>query len=113
MAVPGFPNMFMMYGPNTNLGSGSIVYMLERQARYVRQAVELLADGASTLDVRPDVAHRYDLELQRRLAGTAWASCRSWYRTDSGRITNNWPGLVSEYDRRTRTLSPADYRVTA
>jgi len=113
MAVPDFPNMFMMYGPNTNLGSGSIVYMLERQARYLRQAVELLADGASTLDVRPDVAHRYDLELQRRLAGTAWASCRSWYRTDSGRITNNWPGLVSEYDRRTRTLSPADYRVTA
>lgn len=112
IAVPGFPNMFMMYGPNTNLGSGSIVYMLERQARYLRQAVELLATGVSTLDVRPEVARRYDDELQRRLAGTAWAGCHSWYRTASGRITNNWPGLVSEYHRRTRTLSPADYLVT-
>jgi cation diffusion facilitator CzcD-associated flavoprotein CzcO len=112
MTVPGFPNMFLMYGPNTNLGSGSIVYMLERQARYLRQAVRLLATGASTLDVRPEVAARYDTELQRRLAGTAWTGCRNWYRTDSGRVTNNWPGLVSEYDRRTRTLSPADYLVT-
>jgi cation diffusion facilitator CzcD-associated flavoprotein CzcO len=112
IAVPRFPNMFLMYGPNTNLGCGSIVYMLERQARYIRQAVELLAAGASTLDVRPEVARRYDDELQRRLSGTAWAGCRSWYRTASGRITNNWPGLVSEYNRRTRTLSPADYLVT-
>ena len=113
LTVPGFPNMFLMYGPNTNLGSGSIVYMLERQARYLRQAVELLATGVSTLDVRPDVAHRYDTELRRRLAGTAWAGCRNWYRTESGRNTNNWPGLVSEYHRRTRTLSPADYLVTS
>lgn len=113
MAVPGFPNMFLMYGPNTNLGSGSIVYMLERQARYIRQAVELLGSGVSTLDVRPEVARRYDDEVQRRLVGTAWTSCRNWYRTDSGRVTNNWPGLVSEYNRRTRTLSRADYQVTA
>lgn len=112
MTVPRFPNMFIMYGPNTNLGSGSIVYMLERQARYIRQAVELLAGTASTLDVRPDVARRYDAELRRRLAGTAWTGCHSWYRTDEGRITNNWPGLVTEYSRRTRTLSPADYLVT-
>jgi cation diffusion facilitator CzcD-associated flavoprotein CzcO len=111
ITVPGFPNMFLMYGPNTNLGSGSIVYMLERQARYVRQAVSLLASGVSTLDVRPEVARRYDDEVQHRLAGTAWSGCHSWYRDESGRVINNWPGLVSEYDRRTRTLSPADYLV--
>lgn len=109
MTVPGFPNMFLMYGPNTNLGSGSIVYMLERQARYLRQAVTLLASGVSTLDVRPEVARRYDDEVQQRLAHTAWTGCSSWYRAESGRVVNNWPGLVSEYHRRTRTLRPDDF----
>jgi hypothetical protein len=104
--------MFLMYGPNTNLGSGSIVYMLERQARYLRQAVELLTSGVSTLDVRPEVARRFDDEVQERLAHSAWSSCRSWYRTENGRVSTNWPGLVSEYDRRTRTLSPEDFQVT-
>ncbi|TDV52189.1 flavin-containing monooxygenase [Actinophytocola oryzae] len=113
MTVPGFPNMFLMYGPNTNLGSGSIVYMLERQARYLRQAVALLAEGKSTLDVRPEMATAFDREMRQRLADSAWAGCRSWYRTESGRVTNNWPGMVSEYDRRTRTLSPSDYVVTS
>jgi cation diffusion facilitator CzcD-associated flavoprotein CzcO len=112
ITVPGFPNMFLMYGPNTNLGSGSIVYMLERQARYLRQAVALLATAVSTLDVRPEVANQYDEEIQQRLTHAAWTGCQSWYRTDSGRITNNWPGTVSEYARRTKTLSQADYQVT-
>jgi cation diffusion facilitator CzcD-associated flavoprotein CzcO len=111
MTVPGFPNMFLMYGPNTNLGSGSIVYMLERQARYLRQAVALLATGVSTLDVRSDVARRFDTEVRTRLAHTTWSSCRSWYRTEDGRIPTNWPGLVTEYNRRTKTLSPADFVV--
>ena len=104
--------MFLMYGPNTNLGSGSIVYMLERQARFLTQAVKLLASGASTLDVRPEVARRFDSEVQERLAHTAWSSCRSWYRTENGRVSTNWPGLVSEYNRRTKTLSPNDFVVT-
>ena len=112
MTVPHFPNMFLMYGPNTNLGAGSIVYMLERQARYLRQAVDLLAAGPSTVDVRRTVADRFDAEVQARLAGTAWSGCTSWYRTASGRVPTNWPGLVTEYHRRTRTFDPADYRVT-
>lgn len=112
MTVPGFPNMFLMYGPNTNLGAGSIVYMLERQARYLTQAVALLASGVSTLDVRPEVARRFDNEVNERLAHTAWSSCQSWYRTENGRVSTNWPGLVSEYDRRTRTLSRDDFQVT-
>lgn len=113
MTVPGFPNMFLMYGPNTNLGSGSIVYMLERQARYLRQAVSFLDRGLSRVDVRPEVAARYDTEIQNRLTETAWTMCQSWYRTETGRVSTNWPGLVSEYDRRTRRLSLADYRVVA
>jgi cation diffusion facilitator CzcD-associated flavoprotein CzcO len=102
VAVPGFPNLFLMYGPNTNLGAGSIIYMLERQARYITQLVRQLRSGTA-LTVRTEVAERFDAEMQRRLAGTVWTTCGSWYRTDAGRVVTNWPGLVSEYDRRTRT----------
>lgn len=112
MAVPGFPNMFLMYGPNTNLGCGSIIYMLERQARYIRQAVEQLAvSRASYVDVRDEVAGRFDREVQHRLGRSVWSMCSSWYREKSGRVSTNWPGLVSEYHRRTKVLDAADYRV--
>jgi cation diffusion facilitator CzcD-associated flavoprotein CzcO len=114
MAVPGFPNMFCVYGPNTNLGAGSIIYMIERQARYIRQAVEQLArPGVSYVDVRPEVEERYDGEVQQRLGRSVWSACTSWYRQADGRVTTNWPGLVTEYDRRTRRLDPAEYRVVA
>jgi cation diffusion facilitator CzcD-associated flavoprotein CzcO len=112
MAVPGFPNMFMMYGPNTNLGCGSIIYMLERQARYIRQAVEhLTVTRASYVDVRDEVAGWFDREVQHRLGRSVWSMCSSWYRDRSGRVSTNWPGLVSEYHRRTKVLDAADYRV--
>jgi cation diffusion facilitator CzcD-associated flavoprotein CzcO len=111
MAVAGFPNFFMLYGPNTNLGSGSIIYMLESQIRYAADAVRRLAgNGRALLDVRPEVQRRFDEEMQRRLGDSVWASCSSWYRTESGRVTNNWPGFMYEYRRRTRRLDPADYR---
>lgn len=109
MTVSNFPNMFVVYGPNTSLGAGSIIYMLERQARYIRQAVDQLARTGGSLDVRPDVENRFDEEMQGRLAGTVWAGCSSWYRDASGRIPTNWPGRVREYDRRTRHFNPADY----
>ncbi|MEQ0562444.1 NAD(P)/FAD-dependent oxidoreductase [Amycolatopsis sp. NEAU-NG30] len=112
ITVPGFPNLFCVYGPNTNLGAGSIIYMIERQARYIRQAVERLArPGVSYLDVRPEVEEAYDREVQRRLGRSVWSACTSWYRQADGRVTTNWPGLVTEYDRRTRWLDPADFRV--
>lgn len=113
ITVPGFPNLFCVYGPNTNLGAGSIIYMIERQARYIRQAVEHLArPEVSYMDVLPEVEQRYDDEVQRRLAGSVWTTCASWYRQDNGRVTTNWPGLVTEYDRRTRRLDLGDYRTT-
>ena len=114
LTVPGFPNMLLMYGPNTNVGAGSIIYMLEAQARYIRQAAELLAgtDRPSYLDVRRDVADRFDAETQQRLSSAVWSLCSSWYRNASGRVATNWPGQVYEYHRRTRTLDPADYVVT-
>lgn len=112
ITVPGFPNLFCVYGPNTNLGAGSIIYMLERQARYIRQAVERLSrPGVSALDVLPEVEQRYDDEVQARLGHSVWSACTSWYRQADGRVTTNWPGLVTEYDRRTKRFDVADYRV--
>jgi hypothetical protein len=111
IAVPSFPNLFLLYGPNTNLGSGSIVHMLESQIGYVRQAVELLATAARTLAVRPDAASRFDTEMQQRLGGSVWTERQSWYRTESGRVVNNWPGLMREYRKRTASFDPGEYLV--
>lgn len=110
MAVPGFPNLFIMYGPNTNLGFGSIIYMIESQARYIRQAVEHVGQqDAGYLNVRSEVADNYDRKLQARLRRSVWTFCSNWYRVESGRITNNWPGTVSAYRLATRRLKRADF----
>lgn len=111
MAVPGFPNMFLIYGPNTNLGSSSIILMMEQQARYIRQVVRELArgGGARAFEVRRDVEQAYDSGVQSRLERGVWTTCDSWYRASSGRVTTNWPGLVHEYQRRTRFVALADY----
>lgn len=111
MTVPGFPNMFWMYGPNTNLGVGSIVHMLESQARYIRQAVRHLSrNGQTPLDVRRDVSREFDAKLRRRLNRSVWTLCSSWYRDAGGRITGNWPGGTATYRLATRRFSPADYQ---
>ena len=110
LAVPGFPNMFLVYGPNTNSGNTSVIYFHEAQARYIVQAVRAIAAGSAPLEVRPDVAAAYDDELQSRLAGSVWTACSSWYRTAGGRVVTNWPGLAGEYRRRTARLRPADYQ---
>jgi cation diffusion facilitator CzcD-associated flavoprotein CzcO len=112
ITVSGFPNLYILYGPNTNLGANSIVYMLESQIRYVVDGVRAASrDGGAPLEVRPEVQREFGDELQRRLAGTVWqGGCTSWYVNESGRVTNNWPGMTLEYRRRTRRFDPADYR---
>ncbi|MGW0248014.1 flavin-containing monooxygenase [Nocardia goodfellowii] len=110
LSVPHFPNLFMMYGPNTNVGSGSIIYMLESQARYIRQVVEYLtARPGRHLAAREDAEQNWDAWLQRRLKDTPWNFCSSWYRNAAGRITNNWPGATVLYRWKTRSFNPADY----
>ena len=114
VTVSGFPNLFLLYGPNTNLGHSSIVFMLESQIHYVLQALKLLRRrGARALEVRADVQHRFNAGLQRKLADSAWGgSCTSWYKTESGRNTNNWPGFTFEYRWATRRLRAGDYRLS-
>jgi cation diffusion facilitator CzcD-associated flavoprotein CzcO len=114
MTVPGFPNMFVMYGPNTNTSGGSIIVYLEAQAAYLRQALEQLrVRGARSVEVRADVERASDRELQARFAGTAWTRCDSWYRDERGRIVANWPGYMREYLQQTRTLDASEYSFTS
>ncbi|MFS3127989.1 flavin-containing monooxygenase [Nocardioides sp. Bht2] len=114
VSVAGFPNLFWVYGPNTNLGGGSIVSMMEAQAGYITQAVQRLAthrrDGErGALELRGAVGVAYDAEMQRRLGDSVWNNCASWYRNEGGRIINNWPGTVAEYQRRTRHFDVTEY----
>jgi cation diffusion facilitator CzcD-associated flavoprotein CzcO len=111
MSVPHFPNLFLMYGPNTNLGSGSIVFMLECQAKYIRQAVDHLerAGTGRALVVRPDEDEKYDAGTQAKLVDGVWSMCSNWYRNATGRVSTNWPGTVTEYRLRTRRFDPATF----
>ncbi|MGP0100845.1 MAG: flavin-containing monooxygenase [Solirubrobacteraceae bacterium] len=111
MCVPGFPNMFVMYGPNTNTSGGSIIVYLEAQAAYLRQALQQLrVREAGAIEVRAEVEAASDRALQARFAGTAWTRCDSWYRDENGRIVANWPGYMREYLRQTSRLDAAEYR---
>lgn len=111
LTVPGFPNLFLLYGPNTNLGVGSIVVMLEAQARYVADAVGRLgaAGGRAAWEVREDVERAFDEQTQAHLKNSVWSRCSSWYRNEAGRVVNNWPGYMFEYVRATRRLDPGHY----
>lgn len=114
VAVAGFPNFFMLYGPNSNLGANSVIYMLETQIAYVRQALTALDRGRLTwIDVRPDVQAAHNRWLDATSERTTYRSgCHSWYTTASGRNTNNWPTFTFRYRRRLRRLDLADFEVS-
>jgi cation diffusion facilitator CzcD-associated flavoprotein CzcO len=112
LTVPGFPNLFLIYGPNTFGGSGSAIYMIESQMRHVAAAMEeLRRTGARSIEVRED-AHREFMEfLHERQRRTVWATggCSSWYVDEQGRDPTNWPGFTLEYRRRTARVRPDVY----
>jgi cation diffusion facilitator CzcD-associated flavoprotein CzcO len=110
MVTPGFPNLFMSYGPNTGSLTNTIIYLLERQAGYMRQAVEHLIARGGWIDVREDLHHAFNEELQERLQRTVFtAGCPGWYTTATGKVTQVWAGSHVEYGRRTRRFDPALY----
>lgn len=103
--VPGFPNLFLIVGPNTGLGHNSMVFMIESQLRYVIDALERMDRAQlAAVDTRPDVAAAYNQQLQQRLQRTVWANggCTSWYQTRDGRITTLWPGSTLAFRWHTR-----------
>ncbi|QBR03439.1 flavin-containing monooxygenase [Paraburkholderia pallida] len=113
LTVPGFPNFFTLYGPNTNLGHNSIVYMLESQIAHVMRCVRAMRRaGASAIDVDPRRYRRFNERVQQRLAGSVWSSCKSWYVDASGHNSTNWPGFTLTYRWLTRFSGLAAYRLS-
>jgi cation diffusion facilitator CzcD-associated flavoprotein CzcO len=113
-SVAGFPNLFMMTGPNTGLGHNSMVYMIESQLDYVLGALRTMEErGVTALDVRAEVQDAYNEELQKSLEGTVWTSggCASWYLDDTGRNPTLWPGASWRFRQRTRRFDPAAYEL--
>lgn len=112
--VSGFPNLFLVYGPNLNLGHSSIVYMLESQIRYLVGAMEAMRSrGVETIEVRPEAQREWNEELQRKLGGSVWnTGCSSWYLDRNGRNSIMWPGFTFGYRNRVRRFDPAAYLAT-
>ena len=114
MTVPGFPNFFMLYGPNTNLGHNSIVYMLESQIRHVMRCIRRMRmQRANVVEVQAERHSRYNLRIQQRLGATVWNGCKSWYVDANGHNSTNWPGFTLSYRFMTRFSSLRAYRFAA
>jgi hypothetical protein len=112
--IAGFPNAFMITGPNTGLGHSSIVYMIESQIAYIIDGLAAMQRSrASVIEVRPEVERAYNAELQRKLERTVWNSggCRSWYLDASGRNTTLWPSFTFAFRERTRRFDDRDYSI--
>jgi cation diffusion facilitator CzcD-associated flavoprotein CzcO len=113
MSVPGFPNMFLLYGPNTNGGTGSVIYTIEAGVSHVIAALrELDRMEARRIEVRREAATAFDEQLRAALSQTVWhTGCTSWYVDANGNDANQWPWLWSHYRKRTAELDPAAYEL--
>jgi len=113
IAVAGFPNFFMLYGPNTNLGGNSIIYMLEGQIGYVLGAIRALGEeDLDWLDVRPEVQEAFNGWVDAASRSSVWETgCHNWYTTAQGHNTNNWPDHTFLYRHRVRRFDLGSYRV--
>jgi cation diffusion facilitator CzcD-associated flavoprotein CzcO len=114
--IAGFPNLFMLLGPNTGLGHNSVVFMIEAQIAYVAEALQAMrARGATVLEVRPEAQAASNAALQERLRGSVWNSggCASWYLDAHGRNSTIWPGSTWPFKRRTSRFDAAAYELRA
>ncbi|MGH2497147.1 MAG: flavin-containing monooxygenase, partial [Ktedonobacteraceae bacterium] len=111
--VAGFPNLFLMIGPNTGLGHTSMVYMIESQVKYILDCLRTMSRrNLQTVEVRPEIQEAFNTEVQRRMQSTVWTSgCASWYLDARGRNTTLWPGFTFDFRRRTRHFDPRHYRL--
>ncbi|MEM5515891.1 NAD(P)/FAD-dependent oxidoreductase [Henriciella sp. AS95] len=114
ITVAEFPNLFVLYGPNTNLGHNSITFMLERQVEYMIKALAALDEAsASALMPKKAAQDRWNKELQDKLKKTVWAddACNSWYKTEDGRITQNWSSHTRDYAKAVAEVKVEDYEL--
>jgi len=102
----------VLYGPNTNVGSGSIIFMLEQQQNYIAKLMQQRSQNKwRNIEVTAAAHARYDQEMQQRSAGTTYAdNCQSWYKTADGVNTNNWVGSMIEFRRRCAAPQIGDFK---
>ena len=112
--VAGFPNLFLLMGPNTGLGHNSMIFMIEAQAHYAVAAIRAMQrERLPYLDVTPEAERAFGDELRERLSKTVWTSgCSSWYQAPDGQVLL-WPGFTFDYWRRTRQVDLSAYRSAA
>jgi cation diffusion facilitator CzcD-associated flavoprotein CzcO len=113
--VAGFPNLFLLLGPNTGAGHTSVLFMMESQLAYVLGALRHLdRTGAAAITPTPAAQDAYISTVDRKMTGTVWQSgCDSWYKDTTGRVSTIWPGYTWSYRLRTRRFDPTDYEVVA
>jgi 4-hydroxyacetophenone monooxygenase len=115
VTVPGFPNMFCLYGPNTNIVvNGSIIYFSECGVRYILECLGmLLREQCRAIDIRKDVHDEFNelVDAQNRLMAWGWSDVNSWYKNEHGHVAQNWPFTLLEYWQRTREPNPDDYEL--
>jgi cation diffusion facilitator CzcD-associated flavoprotein CzcO len=114
--VAGFPNLFLLSGPNSNQGHTSMVYMIESQVHYVLDCLRQMEEGAlGTVEIRPDVLTAFNEEIQARMPRTVWMSggCSSWYQDAEGRVSFHWPDFSFRFRRRTSSFDLSSYLTTA
>ncbi|WP_028065308.1 flavin-containing monooxygenase [Solirubrobacter soli] len=106
--VPGFPNLFMLLGPNTGLGHSSMVYMIESQIAYVMEAM----GAGDVVEVKPEAERAYNEEVQRRMVGTVWnTGCSSWYQDAKGNNPTLWPDWTWRFRRRAARFDVSEHLV--
>jgi cyclohexanone monooxygenase len=115
MAVPGFPNFFMLYGPNTNVGSNSVIFMLEAQARYIVRVMRYLRRNRKPyVAVRPSAMADFLAKIDRWMQGTVWTTqCSNYFRAANGRVVTQWPRSARAFWDLTRRFRSADFTFAA
>ena len=113
--ISGFPNFFMLMGPNTGLGHSSMVYMIESQIQYVLDALQKMRRQQwSSMEVKPDAQSRYNASIHAKLGDSVWQTgCKSWYVNENGKNTTLWPGFTWQFRQQTRRFDAAQYLVRA
>jgi cation diffusion facilitator CzcD-associated flavoprotein CzcO len=109
--VVGFPNLFLLIGPNTGLGHNSMIFMIESQLNYLLDCLRTMdRRNLGAVEVRAEIQEAFATEMQKRMQGTVWMSgCKSWYLDANGHNTTLWPGFTFEYRHRTRHFDLQHY----
>jgi 4-hydroxyacetophenone monooxygenase len=115
ITIPNFPNLFLMYGPNTNIVvNGSIIFFSECEMRYILRALQMiLRNGYAAIEPKVDVHDAYNEKVDAANAGMAWGvpQANSWYKSESGRVSQNWPFPIVDYWYATQEPNPSDFKI--